>query len=300
MSEKMRMLTVTRVKNSTARFKRVILYREDPQSPTEWVGGVPCRRLGSLRNGEMNIFSIPEEETCLITVVEGEVPVENYTVPAGSGQVILSGCCQGKPAAFIFGCANVRPEMPRGVKIALLALLPTVLLVTFLLSFGTVTGILPPLPSKEQPRNYSGDGYVITLTDQFIPMQMEDCEGAYTSSYASVYVGRLAFSQAPETLETMTVDEYALYMWDTTRETYPSNRLTDIRAKDGLIYFDIQVPEDATENRHSGRVYLFKGPDGFWFVEIDMPQEVFEKKDKKMHQWAESFRMLDPKTAGSP
>lgn len=289
----MRMLTVTRGKSSVARFKRVTLYIEDNETPEQTILNVPCRRLGDLLNGEMNMFDIPEEETQIIAVVGAGGQASKYSIPAGGGRVALSGSCSGSSPTFCFGYVPKEREMGRGVKIALLALLPAVLLVSFLTVIAAVTGVLPHIFERESPRNYSGEGYVITLTDQFYPMQIQDCVGAYNSEDSSVFIYKDDFAIAPLLLEAMTVQEYAMEFRDNIAQSDISLKLTDIRDAGALTYFDITPPESAGDDEYCSRLYAYKGSDAFWVVEVAVPLDSFEKMEKKMNKWAESFRILE-------
>ena len=289
----MRTLTVTRRKSSAARFKRVTLYIEDNETPEQIILNVPCRRLGDLMNGEMNMFDIPEAETQLIAVVDAGGQANKYSIPAGNGQVVLSGSCAGSSPTFCFGYVPKERKAGRGVKIALLALLPAVLLVTFLTVIAAITGVLPHILERESPRNYSGEGYVITLTDQFYPMQIQDCVGAYNSEDSSVFIYKIDFAQAPLLLETMTVQEYAMEFRESFAQFDTSLKLTDIRAAGALTYFDIIPPEGTDGDEYRSRLYVYKGSDAFWSVEVAVPLDSFEKKEKKMNKWAESFRILE-------
>jgi len=89
----MRNLTIKREKAVAGCAMKVQLYIRDPQAPELEINGVPCRKLGSLKNGEERTFAIENGQTQVVVIadkVSKNFCNEFYTIPEGEEDVFLS------------------------------------------------------------------------------------------------------------------------------------------------------------------------------------------------------------------
>ena len=108
----MRNLTVRRNKTFVGCAAKIQIYIEDMNS-TETIGGIPCRLLGVLKNGESATFPIEDSACKIIASFRG--PGKNqfydyYKLPEGTEDWYLSGKCQFNPGAgnaFLFDNGRV-------------------------------------------------------------------------------------------------------------------------------------------------------------------------------------------------
>ena len=66
----MRKLTVKRTKTGVACLMKVHLYIEDPSSDEITINDIPCRELGSLKNGEEQTFEIEDTEAKVFAITD--------------------------------------------------------------------------------------------------------------------------------------------------------------------------------------------------------------------------------------
>lgn len=94
----MRNLTITRRKSFVACLGTAKVYIEDATSGEKTINGISCRQIGTLKNGETQIFSVDEKEQRVFVIFDS-MSVDYYIIPAGAEDVSLSGQCKYNPAA---------------------------------------------------------------------------------------------------------------------------------------------------------------------------------------------------------
>lgn len=97
----MRNLTITRRKSFVACAMKDQVYIRDEQAREIIINGVPCRKIGDIKNGESKTFQIDEGEQQVFLIVDKLS--KNYcnatvTVPEGQEDVVLAGVHK-----FVFG-----------------------------------------------------------------------------------------------------------------------------------------------------------------------------------------------------
>ncbi|MBQ4509514.1 MAG: hypothetical protein II984_02215 [Clostridia bacterium] len=98
----MRNLTIKRNKAGAGCAGKLKVYIEDHNAGEIEINGVPCRKIGTLKNGEEKTFSIDENEQKVFVIFDTmskNYCNDYYKVPAGSEDVSLSGKCKFNPAA---------------------------------------------------------------------------------------------------------------------------------------------------------------------------------------------------------
>ena len=97
----MRKLIVLRKKTFVGCIAKVKIYAEDPAGDTN-IGGVKCRLLGKLKNGEKATFEIGNESTKIFAIYDKmskDYCNDYYTVPAGEEDCEISGKAHFNPFA---------------------------------------------------------------------------------------------------------------------------------------------------------------------------------------------------------
>ena len=102
----MRKLTIKRSKSFIGCLAKIKIYIEDHDASELTINGVPCRKLGDLKNGEEKKFEIGEQ-AAKVFVITGKLSRnifnEFYELPEGQEDVSLSGKCSnpfGNPFSF--------------------------------------------------------------------------------------------------------------------------------------------------------------------------------------------------------
>ncbi len=90
----MRQLTIRRAKCYVACLSTTIIYIEDASQCELTICGIPCRKLGAIKNGEEGVFTIPNERVRIFAIV-GKLSRsycnDMFVIPEGNEDVILEG-----------------------------------------------------------------------------------------------------------------------------------------------------------------------------------------------------------------
>ena len=90
----MRYLTITRKKRFVACLMKMKVYIEDPHSAELTINGFPCRKLGTLKNGETATFPIGEQAARVFVIADKMSKgfcSDCYPLPAGTENLAISG-----------------------------------------------------------------------------------------------------------------------------------------------------------------------------------------------------------------
>ena len=121
----MRNLTIKRNKRTAASLIKAKVYIEDNFSSELTINGVPCRKIGELKNGEEKTFQIGEEEAKVFVIADKlskDYCNDFYQLPSGMEDISLSGNNILNPAAgnpFRFDnntSAGVEENRKKGAK----------------------------------------------------------------------------------------------------------------------------------------------------------------------------------------
>ena len=282
----MRRLTITRTKSFVGSLVSVKIYVEDAFHNELMINGIPCRKLGEIKNGETQTFSI-DNEAVKVFAVAGTVSrnycYDYYPVPAGEADVILSGKNHFHPGAgnpFRFDGVTdetVLASRKKGSRVG------TVIFVAAL-----VVGILLGLANvflgdylDSQPKDFSNDGMSITLTAEFEAMEYEGFTQCYEGKLAAVLALKEEFSLAP-VLKDYSAEDYG-------RLVLRGNGMDekDLVVTEDLVYFTYVRPvENGKEYFYLAAVY--RGSDAFWLIQFAAPETLREDYEPLFLQWAAS------------
>ena len=211
----MRNLTITRRKRFVASLGTMMVYIEDPASEELHINGIPCRKLGNLRNGETVTFPIGTEARKVFVIgdkLSRNLSNEFFPIPAGETDVSLSGENKLNPGAgnpFCFDgisdetvMANRKKRSARGILILVVAFFIGVLGGKHLMSF-LLNGVL----NNSDPKEFTSHGMSIVLTEAFEQRSYDGYTVCYESNDAVVFALQEAFTLMPG-LENYSLEEY--------------------------------------------------------------------------------------------
>lgn len=291
----MRNLTIKREKAFAGCAVKVQLYIEDPQAPELEINGIPCRKLGSLKNGEERTFTIENGQTQVVVIadkVSKNFCNEFYTIPEGEEDVFLSGKNHFDPLAgnpFWFAgqtspeaLAQRKETAKKGRRILVPVLILCALLGALAGSFlgrAAVGGM-----TKEEPKVFSTEGMQITLTSGFREIEQEGYTVCYDSPKAAVIVLREDFSLM-EGLKDMSLEEYRGLVLQ-------NNSAAGMQASsiEGVTCLEHRWTNPQTNDVYYYFTVTLKGPDAFWLFQFTTLEQNKEEMIPLFAQWAESVQ----------
>lgn len=282
----MRNLTITRTKSFTASLVKQKVYIEDPDASELLINGVPCRKLGDIKNGETVTYPISEQAAKVFVITDKasrNYSNDYYPLPAGTGDISISGKNTYHPGAgnpFRFDgvtdpevLANRKKGSRKGIAILVVALI-----------VGFLVGLARPLlenAGQNDPKEFSVEGMAITLTEAFEEESYQGFTQCYESSSVAVFTLKEAFTLMAG-LEDYTLEDYASLV-------VQSNNMDDsvLKTENGILYFDYTA-QGGDGDEYYYLATLHKGPDAFWLIQFATPASNDEKLRDQFISWAAS------------
>ncbi len=285
----MRTLTITREKTFVACLGKMKIYIEDPSSAEIIINNVPCRKIGTLKNGETASFEISNEAMKIFVIADKlstNFCSELYELPEGEEDISLSGKNKFNPAtgnAFRFN-ANPSTEAvgnrKRGSKIGIFVLIAAIILSA--LASYTLTNILLD-KNNSKSKNFSKGGMTITLTNEFEETNIENFTASYISDDVIILALKEEFVLA-EGLDALSLNDYA--------ETIIEFNAIDsskIKKDDDLTYFEYVFKNTETNQTFKYYSYVFKTHDAFWLIQFATFEDTHQKYEVQIKEWAKSI-----------
>lgn len=280
----MRNLTITRTKSFVASLGKMKVYIEDPDSSELLINGVPCRKLGDLKNGETRTFPIGEQAAKVFVI--GDQLSRNYSndyypLPAGTEDITVTGKNAYNPGAgnpFRFDGVTdpeVLANRKKGGKKGTLVLI-------FAVIIGFLMGLAPTIlnvATSNGPKEFSGSGMTITLTKAFEEVEYQGFTQCYESREAVVFMLKEEFSLVPG-LEDYTLEDYADLVLS-------SNSIdAEVKTENGVMYFTYTSAPDGTTFYYMAT--LHKSSDAFWLIQFATPESMKDEYHSLFLEWAAS------------
>jgi hypothetical protein len=279
----MRNLTIARRKSFVGCAMKDQVYIRDDAAPELTIAGVPCRKIGDIKNGEIKTFSISEAEQQIFVIadrISKEYCNDTVTVPEGTEDVVLAGVHK-----FVFGSnpfrfdsANRTPEQllqqkknsGKGVLISICAAV-----IGGIIGLSVSNGLF-----AASPMTFTKEDFQITLTDEFSATEEEDFFASYTSDTAMV----LAVRDDKSLFEDITLAEYGeLVLSVNNREGHP------LTTEGDLLYFEYTDVPDGQE------IYYFvvccEGENAFWIVNFATPASNRAEFKQTFLEWAKTLQV---------
>ncbi|MBQ6852144.1 MAG: hypothetical protein IJO04_03855 [Oscillospiraceae bacterium] len=276
----MRTLTITRNKSFVGGLMKDRVYIQDEQAAEIIIEGVPCRKLGDLKNGEQKTFQIDDRQQQLFLIVDKvskDYCNASVTIPEGQEDVSLSGkhhfVLGSNPFQFdgVELSAKQRKNNRKGMAIFIGAAIVGAAIGLFLP--GGFLGSDTP-----EPKTFSKEDFSITLTDDFAQTQQEGFFAFYESKSAAVF----ALREDAEIFGNITLDEYGDLV-------LKANNRADAKMNkgDGFLWFEYTATADGQEYYYMA--VCCQSENAFWVVNFATPASNREKYATIFMQWAESI-----------
>ena len=283
----MRKLTIKRTKSFVACLGKMKVYIEDSTSGELVINDVPCRKLGTLKNGEEKIFEI-DDSAAKVFVIADKLSKnycnDYYELPEGSEDVYLSGKNKYNPAAgnaFRFDnnpSEGALANRKRGKKKGLIIFLAAIA-VGLVLGFAISAGIRSNSSPKDKMFLY--DNLRIKLTSEFKQVNAEGYDVAFEAKDVAIFVLKEEFTGA-EGFENYSLMEYADLL-------IKANGLSsEVGVKDGQILFTYDAVNEETNNAYRYYTYVYKSTDAFWMIQFAISVDDVGEYEPNISKWASS------------
>ena len=283
----MRKLTVKREKTFVASLAKVKVCISDPSGDIV-INDVPCRILGTLKNGEEKTFEIEEQAARVYVIcdkVSRNICNDYYELPEGSEDISLSGKNQFNPAAgnaFRFDSndgAGAAENRKRSVKKGVIIFIASIL-IGFVAGFA-VTFIMRSI-KKPVEKTFTANGLTIVLTNEFGEVDVPQRTAAFASEKVAVYALRESFELA-DWLEGLSLSEYG----DIVMENNGKPGL-QLKTEKGLTYFEYDFNNTAVNEEYRYYTFLYKANDAFWVIQFVTQVSDTDEFFNRIITWASS------------
>ncbi len=273
------------------------VYIEDATMGELTINGVPCRKLGELKNGEQKTFEIDEQAAKVFMIADTlskDYCNEYYCLDCGQEDVFLSGKNKFNPAngnAFRFDnnqSVGIAESRKKGTKKGLVVLVAAA-------AIGAVVGVGCTLPifsslfssTPPEPKTFSCEGMSITLTDEFTEVDTDN----YTVAYDSRDVAVLALQEAvlvDDGEEAYTLEKYAKLVMQ-------NNSLDpeQLKTSDGLTYFTYTYTNPDSDDTYEYFTCLYEDGAAFWIVQFATLEQNTEKYSQQFFEWAKTVSFTE-------
>lgn len=286
----MRNLTIKRTKSFVGSLAKMKVYIEDLENGETQIGGLPCRKLGDLKNGEEKTFPIGDNAAKVFVIVDSmsrNLNNEYYPVPAGQEDIYLTGKNTYNPGAgnpFRFDgitdeniLANRKKSNKKGTLLIIAAVIVGLLI-------GFFTTILPTMRHNASDKKFSALGMQITLTEDFKEVDRDSSSVTYESKQAVVLAIKDRFS-VYEGLEDLTLEEYIEIVIENGEE-HPDLKMVN---KDGIPGFRYTYTDPEEGETFCYFVKVYKSDDAFWLIHFITTEEFADQTESRFDKWAKSI-----------
>ena len=279
----MRNLTITRRKSYVGCAMKDKVYIRDALAQELTINGVPCRKIGEIKNGETKTFQIEDGEQQVFLIadkVSKDYCNAAITIPEGQEDVSLSGAHKFVLGSNPFRFDGVQQSVEeltkqkrngrKGMAIMIAAII-----------FGAVAGFLFTSGLfKDSPKTFTEGEFQITLTDAFEPAEEAGYYALYRSKTAMVFTVR----EAKMLFDDITLEEYGELVLTA------NNRIgLQMKQGEGFIWFDYTDTPDGQETYYLA--VCCESEDAFWIVNFATPASNREKYKEEFLDWARSIKI---------
>ncbi len=278
----MRNVTIHREKSFVACLGKLKVYIEDPNGKDIVINGVPCTKVGVLKNGKTLTFQV-DESSRKVFVIAGKTSAsfcsDYYQLPAGTEDVNLSGRNKYNLAngnAFRFNGVTdeeVLNSRKKGTRKGIIILIFAVIL-------GVIIGLLTPSFKKPEDKQFSVAGMNITLTDEFEQIADDERDIAIGSDYTKIYGWQ---------------EDRSLFEEGTSLNGYMdllkiANEQENIKTqtKDGLVFCEYDADSVNGTEQHHHYLFVYETDDSFWTVQFIIRAGSEDKIEEDVFKWAKS------------
>lgn len=283
----MRNLFIKRNKNLAGCLAKLKVYIEDYTYGETKIDGVPCRKLGTLKNGEEKAFLIPDNAARIYVIADSlskNFCNEFYNLPEGQYDIYLSGQCKFNPAtgnAFRFDGVTddaVLKNRKKGTKIGIIILIVAII-VGFIIGF--ITNFMNGAGETKQ---FKCEEMQITLTDEFMKVPVDSFDACYANEDMAVFILREDFS-IMEGLDNYSLQEYG----EASLDANDIKDISEVKKNNGIMYYDYEW-----YNAEEGTTYyyyttIFKSEDAFWTIQFAVTAEEVDEYMPQIIEFSETI-----------
>ncbi|MBQ9151924.1 MAG: hypothetical protein IJX72_06710 [Clostridia bacterium] len=133
----------------------------------------------------------------------------------------------------------------------------------------------------ETPKTFRGEGYTITLNDEFDVEQGDNWEVVYDGRKALAMLYKQSKESLPEIASAL---DYA-------RQLHKNCEYekSEVMETDGLTYYDYYLSWNGRD--YTYRVVTYEASDVYWFIQFATYSEDFSEVESQIVTWAKSFRV---------
>lgn len=279
----MRNITITRRKTYVGCAMTDKIYVRDAVNPEITINGVPCRKVGQVKNGKSFTVSLGDEEQQIFLIVDKlskDYCNASITVPAGTEDVEYTG-----KHHFVFGSnpfrfdgqevtAQQKKQNKKGVLITICAVI-----------LGVIIGLVfsSNLFHTVSPKDFTTGDHSVTLTSEFIKVNNEGFYASYGSASAYVFVRQELKTDFPEDLQDIDLAQYTQLVADT------NGTDLQVHQKNGLYCFDyLATPEN---DEYYYFAVCHESDNAFWATYFATPSENMETYLPTFLEWARSIQV---------
>lgn len=286
----MRNFTVKRRKSFVGSLMSLKVYIEDRENGEITICDIPCRMLGSLKNGEEKTFSVGEGAARVFVIcdkISKDYCNDLFLLPEGEDDVSVSGACKFNPGngnAFRFDGKPSEEAIQNRKKYGKKSKSTFITAIIVSAVLGLVFGfVVIPAINSPSPKVFSANGMSVTLNDSF---KQENDETFKFSAYTKnvwVYATRDNFADYAG-LENYSVDGYA----ELVRNSRDFDNKSEITHSDGLTYFTYEYTNPSNNKTFTYFTSFYKSDSAFWIVQFMTYKESAEQYRPDIIKWASS------------
>ena len=290
----MRNLVIKREKAFVGFLGKYKVYMVDQNSSDLKINKEPCRKLGTLKNGEETVFQIPDEEVKIYIIADKLTKSfcnELIRIPAGETDAYLLG--KSKFNIFLGNPFRLEGQVSEETKLnrkkcAKKSAVFTLSYYFICFVIGVIFGVY--LVSNEEellnkPETFIANEMQITLTQEFVEVPFEEITAMFATDDVTVFVAE-ELKPIAEGYENITLEEYGNLLIDIQEED--GYVCSDLKNENGLYYFEYQATqEDGTTGYF--KEYVYESTDAFWGVSfVCMTEDAYIANYNSFPEWAKS------------
>ena len=287
----MRNVIIKRNKSFVGCLSKLKVYIEDYTYGETKIGGVPCRKLGTLKNGEEKAFLIPDNAAKIYVIADSlskNFCNEFYNLPEGQYDIYLSGQCRYNPAsgnAFRFDGVtdeSVIKNRKKGTKIGIVVLILAIIV-------GFIIGFIPNfIGGNGDTKQFKCDEMQITLTDEFMKVPVSGFDACFANDEIVILVTRDDLDVLYD-LEEYSLKEYG----DLSLEANELADVSEVKENNGIMYYDYEA-ENAEENcTYYYYATIFKSEDAFWTIQFAVTAEEVDEYMPQIIEFSETITFAE-------
>lgn len=281
----MRNLTITRRKSYVGCIMKDQVFIRDAYASEITIDGVPCRKIGDIKNGETKTFQIDEGEQQIFLIadkVSKDYCNATVTIPQGQEDVTLSGVHK-----FVFGsnpfCFDGIAQTPAQLEKQKKNNRKGSVIMVAAVAIGVAVGLFLPGgffgKSDAAPKTFTKEDFQITLTDAFEATNEPGFFATYSSKTAMVAVVR----EDKALFGDISVNEYGMLVIEANKRTGAK-----LNQEDGFVWYEYTHTADEQEVYYL--VACYQSQDAYWIVNFLTPATNQAKYKDTFIDWAENVK----------